>query len=286
MVDMSETKRNDSARVLTLLLIVAVYFVPIVVISEALVGHARNSSHAVNRANDQRVFMARTLAKSRELVHSVRIGLPEAQLDVLRADIRAAVEDLRWTHHGVIFGDPIMRMSGSTGTHAHDAINFESACFDAASSPSGTPSSPGCATYDLGVMSQGLHAAVEEFTARALLIASTNTSTIAAFPDMRFDDLDVLTTLGTTYLDQAMRAVGDIYINAAVTSVRDFSHLRTGLTVTCVIGLVLLLIGVYLPFIQQLSHDASRTRAMLLIIPISLIDSVKSIQQFIKTISI
>jgi hypothetical protein len=203
------------------------------------------------------------------------------EIAVLRVQARESIEPMRWAHHGLVFGNDFMGLHGALKTDSEQAyLLFNDACTTRGITKN--IELGGCEAFENGVFTHGLHAAVEHYN-HAVLQEAISVSRVSNDGMVYSQNYDRIAAMGVGYLDDALAYSSVLYQEKTESDIGSFIRMRKTLAALFSVVLILTLFTVYLPLISELHSDTNRTRAMLLTIPSSVIDSVKSIRMYIRS---
>jgi len=129
-------------------------------------------------------------------------------------------------------------------------------------------------------MTHGLDSAYAEYNRVARF--TINSFNQSAALNLHTEDLNFMTKMELTYMREALSQAIYYYRMYAVRLLDGYISLRMGLTIAMVFTLFFLYHLLYAPLIAHLQSDTLKTRAMLLIIPVRVMESVKSIRSYIR----
>lgn len=255
-------------RISIIFFVSAAYFLGTFFWSYSFVESTKGESYEITWSARRASSAYRTFFITREYFVETNITKREE----LRADAIHSIEYSQWVHRGILYGDATMHTPGSVRrSTGQDNILFENACTHT--------SSPGCEDFYDGIMTHGLDSALNEFDRIAMMLLSVDHD----IDLLHEEEFILLETMARTYLEEALKESEHLYVEELQDKLSSFLDLRLIIVLIVIALLLCLMYFLYIPLINSLYKDSSRTRAMLLIIPINVMEHVKSIRNFIKS---
>eukprot|EP00743_Colponemidia_sp_Colp-15_P006092 GILK01006550.1.p1 GENE.GILK01006550.1~~GILK01006550.1.p1 ORF type:complete len:1762 (+),score=338.24 GILK01006550.1:171-5456(+) len=174
-----------------------------------------------------------------------------------------------------------------------DKLMFQDGCVNATVSTA-------CQTFYGGIMSHGVHPAIQQYLrsfealtysyiVQEAALTASNTKTLANMINVwnssyLSDDYNVISTLDSTYLLQALLYSNDLYAAGMQSFVDTFLATRQMVVLVFIVVLVLGLLVVELPYLYKLDDELRNTRSILLMVPNDLLQSVYGIRKLINEI--
>jgi PAS domain S-box-containing protein len=273
----SDAARNANLilmlKIFTLFVLCFVYFVSMYVWSQSVLSQTESIAHEINWSS------RRTIAQDTVMYHTREAFLARNTSDQAHAkqlgDLASA--NVLYINDGLLFGNSLMALPGSSGKQPdQDSLMFSDACLtfvDAA------PPLSGCSAFSNGLMTHGLDAAYDEYL--RLLQKARNTMNLTSYQNLYTPDTTLAYTLAETHLRRGADISVDLYFNSLKSLVDSYLTVRLWLMLTMTTVVLLLYFWFYAPLLDNLQQDTNRTRMMLLIIPLGIMENVKSIRAFI-----
>lgn len=281
----SSQKRRVFVQLWILFAFCFVYFVAVYAWNASVMQVAIDIAHEAARSGDRRVYAALTLHNLYLLAYNEAKNASAAVLEQHRAATRWTVGATRWAHHGLLYGDPVQKLPGDLRDPPQVKLLFTDAC----NMHDINPNFPthNCTTFHHAIFMHGMNSALEEYNMYALQEAeSIGTTRSYKNASMHSETLfDFLTYTCIGYQDDVLEFSGIVFREKYERTISRFISARLTIAGVFIAMIGVLLAFVFLPLIRALHSDATRTRAMLLLIPIELIESIKSIRTYIRTTS-
>lgn len=264
-------KRSIMLKISFLLLFCIAYFVGTYFWSVSITNQSVSAATTINWAGRRRNLALDTLYFTRE----AHLESNSTVRQELFATAVAGVAFTRHVHHALLYGNSELNLDATVRADAkQDELLFDNAC--------GSFSTSGCEEFHDGLVTHGLSATLDEYNKYALHDISSFVYD-ATDADLHSEGIDFMTSLQRYWLNEALIESEHLYLAHVDTVISSFLNSRMWLMLGCIFLLLCLFQFFYMPLIRQLHEDSQRTRALLMIIPIEVMESVKSIRQFFNT---
>eukprot|EP01137_Pigoraptor_chileana_P024495 Opistho-2@92470 len=192
----------------------------------------------------------------------------------------ALIDEARWVHDGLLFGNVSMGTPGLARLSGQSSILFGDAC--------NYISAPGCETFAGGIMTKGLDVALRAFldTCESMVLSlSTVPRPMAAadtYDALNSDEMVFVRDLLFHYLSAATIASTTNLADSATQNVQSFQ--KNSEIAAIVVNVIMFVVFAvfYLPLSRAIDKQIKNSRMLLMLIPTELLENHGSIRHYFQ----